>query len=63
MKLLSKELKPPVLPKIRSPKDVSHFSVDLRREDPVLSSPVYPALTPEEQDMFKEFDWMADWAM
>uniref|UniRef100_A0A8C5QNB9 Uncharacterized protein n=1 Tax=Leptobrachium leishanense TaxID=445787 RepID=A0A8C5QNB9_9ANUR len=61
-KLLQKELRPPFLPPLSGPEDVSNFDQVFTSMDPVLPSPEGPELTEEEQEVFNVFDWEAEWA-
>ncbi|XP_034565908.1 serine/threonine-protein kinase N2 [Notolabrus celidotus] len=56
--LLSKKLKPPFLPVIRAPKDVSNFDEEFTRLKPVLTLPrTTCVLTEEQQEIFADFDF------
>ncbi|XP_024120560.1 serine/threonine-protein kinase N2 [Oryzias melastigma] len=56
--LLAKKLKPPFLPVIRAPQDVSNFDEEFTQLKPVLSLPRKPfALTSEHQELFADFDF------
>ncbi|XP_055018061.1 serine/threonine-protein kinase N2-like isoform X2 [Boleophthalmus pectinirostris] len=58
--LLSKKLPPPFLPVIKASLDVSNFDSDFTALRPELSPPSSPtALTPEQQEAFKDFDFCA----
>ncbi|KAK7933760.1 hypothetical protein WMY93_004656 [Mugilogobius chulae] len=58
--LLSKKLTPPFLPVIKASLDVSNFDSDFTALRPELSPPSSPtALTQEQQDAFKDFDFCA----
>lgn len=58
--LLLKKLPPPFLPVIKASLDVSNFDSDFTALRPELSPPSSPtALTPEQQDAFKDFDFCA----
>uniref|UniRef100_A0AAQ5YJY9 protein kinase C n=1 Tax=Amphiprion ocellaris TaxID=80972 RepID=A0AAQ5YJY9_AMPOC len=56
--LLAKKLKPPFLPVIRAPQDVSNFDKEFTRLKPVLTLPRTPCiLTAEQQEIFADFDF------
>uniref|UniRef100_A0A3B5AT47 protein kinase C n=1 Tax=Stegastes partitus TaxID=144197 RepID=A0A3B5AT47_9TELE len=56
--LLAKKVKPPFLPVIRAPQDVSNFDEEFTRLKPVLTLPRTPCiLTPEQQEIFTDFDF------
>uniref|UniRef100_A0AAQ4PAZ2 protein kinase C n=1 Tax=Gasterosteus aculeatus aculeatus TaxID=481459 RepID=A0AAQ4PAZ2_GASAC len=56
--LLAKKMKPPFLPAIRAPKDVSNFDEEFTRLKPVLTPPRAACiLTAEQQDIFADFDF------
>ncbi|KAM9338218.1 serine/threonine-protein kinase N2 [Symphorus nematophorus] len=56
--LLAKKMKPPFLPVIRAPKDVSNFDEEFTRLKPVLTLPRTPCvLTAEQQEIFADFDF------
>ncbi|XP_026194746.1 serine/threonine-protein kinase N2 [Anabas testudineus] len=56
--LLAKKMKPPFLPVIRAPQDVSNFDEEFTRLKPVLTLPRTPCiLTAEQQDIFADFDF------
>ncbi|XP_028318161.1 serine/threonine-protein kinase N2 [Gouania willdenowi] len=56
--LLMKKVKPPFLPVIRSPQDVSNFDEEFTSLRPVLTLPRTPCvLTAEQQDVFADFDF------
>ncbi|XP_060936359.1 serine/threonine-protein kinase N2 [Limanda limanda] len=56
--LLAKKAKPPFLPVIRAPQDVSNFDEEFTRLKPVLTLPRTPCvLTAEQQDIFADFDF------
>ncbi|XP_047426071.1 serine/threonine-protein kinase N2 [Mugil cephalus] len=56
--LLAKEVKPPFLPVIRAPHDVSNFDEEFTHLKPVLSLPRTPCiLTAEQQEIFADFDF------
>lgn len=58
--LLLKKLPPPFLPLIKASLDVSNFDSDFTALRPELSPPSSPsALTPQQQDAFKDFDFCA----
>ncbi|XP_030579843.1 serine/threonine-protein kinase N2 [Archocentrus centrarchus] len=56
--LLAKKVKPPFLPVIRAPQDVSNFDEEFTRLKPVLTLPRTPCtLTAEQQQIFADFDF------
>ncbi|XP_071321768.1 serine/threonine-protein kinase N2 isoform X2 [Trachinotus anak] len=56
--LLAKKVKPPFLPVIRAPQDVSNFDEEFTRLKPVLTLPRTPCvLTAEQQEIFADFDF------
>lgn len=60
--LLAKKVKPPFVPIIRGREDVSNFDDEFTSEAPILTPPREPRLLSEdEQDMFRDFDYIADW--
>lgn len=60
--LLAKKVKPPFVPIIQSSSDVSNFDDEFTSEAPVLTPPREPRpLTPHQQDLFADFDYIADW--
>ncbi|XP_030647332.1 serine/threonine-protein kinase N2 [Chanos chanos] len=60
--LLAKKVKPPFVPTIKGREDVSNFDEEFTSEAPILTPPREPrVLTGTEQDMFSDFDYIADW--
>lgn len=60
--LLAKKVKPPFVPTIQGANDVSNFDDEFTSEAPVLTPPREPRpLSSAEQDMFSDFDYIADW--
>uniref|UniRef100_A0A8D3DAK5 protein kinase C n=1 Tax=Scophthalmus maximus TaxID=52904 RepID=A0A8D3DAK5_SCOMX len=60
--LLAKKVKPPFVPIIQGVNDVSNFDDEFTSEAPILTPPREPrALSSEEQNMFSDFDYIADW--
>uniref|UniRef100_A0A3Q2CLS8 Protein kinase N3 n=1 Tax=Cyprinodon variegatus TaxID=28743 RepID=A0A3Q2CLS8_CYPVA len=56
--LLAKKMKPPFLPAIKAPQDVSNFDEEFTRLKPVLTLPRTPCvLTADQQDVFNDFDF------
>ncbi|MCI4394377.1 hypothetical protein PGIGA_G00168010 [Pangasianodon gigas] len=56
--LLAKRVKPPFLPSIKAPGDVSNFDEEFTRLKPVLTPPHTPFfLTAEQQEIFADFDF------
>ena len=60
--LLKKRVKPPFVPSIKSPEDVSNFDEEFTREEAILTPPKdYRPINPEDQNKFSDFDYIADW--
>ncbi|XP_047114395.1 serine/threonine-protein kinase N isoform X5 [Schistocerca piceifrons] len=60
--LLLRRVKPPFIPTVTSVEDVSNFDEEFTSEKPQLTPPKDPRpLTDEEQMLFKDFAYMADW--
>ncbi|MCI4386202.1 hypothetical protein PGIGA_G00059680 [Pangasianodon gigas] len=60
--LLAKKVKPPFVPTIHGANDVSNFDDEFTSEAPVLTPPREPRpLSRDEQEMFADFDYIADW--
>nr|XP_054972432.1 serine/threonine-protein kinase N2 isoform X4 [Pan paniscus] len=60
--LMDKKVKPPFIPTIRGREDVSNFDDEFTSEAPILTPPREPRiLLEEEQEMFRDFDYIADW--
>ncbi|XP_055099983.2 serine/threonine-protein kinase N2-like isoform X1 [Symphalangus syndactylus] len=60
--LMDKKVKPPFIPTIRGREDVSHFGDEFTSEAPILTPPrERRILSEEEQEMFRDFDYTADW--
>ncbi|XP_051996586.1 serine/threonine-protein kinase N2-like isoform X2 [Xyrauchen texanus] len=60
--LLAKKIQPPFMPTIKDREDVSNFDDEFTSEAPILTPPREPrVLTVNEQDMFSDFDYIADW--
>ncbi|XP_063297668.1 serine/threonine-protein kinase N2-like [Pelobates fuscus] len=57
--LFSKNIIHPFVPSIAGPEDVSHFDRAFTTLDPILTPPEESPL--EDQDLFQDFDWVADW--
>lgn len=56
--LLAKKVKPPLLPVIKMPKDVSNFDEEFTRLKPILTLPRTTCiLTAEQQEIFADFDF------
>lgn len=56
--LLARKVKPPFLPVIRAPKDVSNFDEEFTRLKPVLTLPRTTCiLTAKQQEIFADFDF------
>ncbi|KAJ3125778.1 Serine/threonine kinase [Nowakowskiella sp. JEL0407] len=59
---MRKEVEPPWKPTIKHPRDVSNFDKEFTAEKPNLT-PVQSTLKPNEQMEFKDFSYIAEWAM
>ncbi|KAG8178722.1 hypothetical protein JTE90_023268 [Oedothorax gibbosus] len=60
--LLKRKTKPPFIPIVKSAEDVSNFDEEFTSERPILTPPKDPRpLTKEDQAMFTDFAYMADW--
>ena len=60
--LIARKTKPPFVPTIKSPEDVTNFDEEFTSEQPVLSPPKEPrTLSAKEQFLFKEFNFKAEW--
>ncbi|KAL1130716.1 hypothetical protein AAG570_011957, partial [Ranatra chinensis] len=60
--LLMRRVKPPFVPTISSVEDVSNFDEEFTSEKPQLTPPKEPRpLSEDEQELFKDFTYMADW--
>lgn len=60
--LLKKRVKPPFVPTIKSPEDVSNFDEEFTREEPALTPPKdYRPINDEDQLKFNDFDFVSDW--
>ncbi|XP_076170921.1 serine/threonine-protein kinase N isoform X3 [Ptiloglossa arizonensis] len=60
--LLLRRVKPPFVPVIHSVEDVSNFDEEFTSEKPHLTPPKDPRpLSDLEQNLFKDFTYMADW--
>ncbi|XP_068210041.1 LOW QUALITY PROTEIN: uncharacterized protein [Palaemon carinicauda] len=60
--LLQRKVKPPFVPTVTSPEDVSNFDEEFTTEKPVLTPPKDPRhLSDNDQTLFKDFNYMADW--
>uniref|UniRef100_A0A8C1RBQ3 protein kinase C n=1 Tax=Cyprinus carpio TaxID=7962 RepID=A0A8C1RBQ3_CYPCA len=60
--LLAKKIRPPFMPTIKGREDVSNFDDEFTSEAPILTPPREPrVLTVSEQEMFADFDYIADW--
>uniref|UniRef100_A0A8C5EH71 protein kinase C n=1 Tax=Gouania willdenowi TaxID=441366 RepID=A0A8C5EH71_GOUWI len=60
--LLAKKVKPPFVPTIHGSNDVSNFDDEFTSEAPILTPPREPrALSSADQNMFSDFDYIADW--
>uniref|UniRef100_A0A8B9HTA3 protein kinase C n=1 Tax=Astyanax mexicanus TaxID=7994 RepID=A0A8B9HTA3_ASTMX len=60
--LLAKKIQPPFVPTIKGREDVSNFDDEFTSEAPILTPPREPrVLTANEQELFTDFDYIADW--
>ncbi|XP_066520700.1 serine/threonine-protein kinase N2 isoform X1 [Hoplias malabaricus] len=60
--LLAKKTQPPFVPTIKGREDVSNFDDEFTSEAPILTPPREPrVLTTSEQELFTDFDYIADW--
>ncbi|KAK4316981.1 hypothetical protein Pmani_011882 [Petrolisthes manimaculis] len=60
--LLQRKVKPPFVPTVTSPEDVSNFDEEFTLEKPALTPPKDPRnLSQDDQTLFKDFNYMADW--
>ncbi|XP_022916524.1 serine/threonine-protein kinase N isoform X3 [Onthophagus taurus] len=60
--LLHRKVKPPFVPTVRCLEDVSNFDEEFTSEKPQLTPPKEPRpLTDQDQNLFKDFTYMADW--
>ncbi|XP_021917778.1 serine/threonine-protein kinase N isoform X2 [Zootermopsis nevadensis] len=60
--LLLRRVKPPFVPTVHSVEDVSNFDEEFTSEKPQLTPAKDPRpLNDDEQTLFKEFSYMADW--
>ncbi|KAG8189547.1 hypothetical protein JTE90_008507 [Oedothorax gibbosus] len=60
--LLKRKTKPHFIPIVKSAEDVSNFHKEFTSERPILTPPKDPRpLTKEDQAMFTDFEYMADW--
>uniref|UniRef100_A0A674KAR4 Uncharacterized protein n=1 Tax=Terrapene triunguis TaxID=2587831 RepID=A0A674KAR4_9SAUR len=58
--LFARALKPPFVPFLRAPTDISNFDEEFTSQKPILTPPdELPVLTPEEQAAFKDFDFVS----
>ena len=61
-KLLARQVTPPFIPTIVNQEDVSNFDEEFTREAPLLTPPKNARpLARNEQNLFKDFSYMADW--
>jgi len=60
--LLMRKIKPPFIPTVNGSEDVSNFDEEFTSEKPLLTPPKESrALTEDEQLLFQDFTYMADW--
>uniref|UniRef100_A0A8C0G598 Serine/threonine-protein kinase N3 n=1 Tax=Chelonoidis abingdonii TaxID=106734 RepID=A0A8C0G598_CHEAB len=58
--LFARALKPPFVPLLRAPTDISNFDEEFTSQKPILTPPdELLVLTPEEQAAFKDFDFVS----
>ncbi|KAI8973365.1 hypothetical protein BDF20DRAFT_837315 [Mycotypha africana] len=60
--MLAKRVQPPFLPTVKGRADTSNFDEEFTREIPILT-PVNAMLTPNEQQEFANFSYVANWAI
>jgi serine/threonine protein kinase len=60
--LLHRRIPPPFVPTVHSMEDVSNFDEEFTSEKPHLTPPKEPRpLTEQDQYLFREFTYIADW--
>lgn len=59
--MIKLQVPPPWKPTIKSPTDVSNFDAEFTKEKAVLT-PINSILAQVDQDQFKDFEYIADWA-
>lgn len=60
--LLARKVRPPFVPSVRHAEDVSNFDEEFTSEEPVLTPPKEARpLSSEEQVLFADFNYTADW--
>nr|XP_058969985.1 serine/threonine-protein kinase N2-like isoform X2 [Pocillopora verrucosa] len=60
--LLARKVRPPFVPSVRHAEDVSNFDEEFTSEEPVLTPPKEARpLNSEEQVLFADFNYTADW--
>lgn len=59
--LLRRSLQPPFVPKLQSSKDVSNFDKEFTSAAPTLSPPAPQYLSRDDQALFRDFSFTADW--
>ncbi|XP_041370542.1 serine/threonine-protein kinase N2-like isoform X2 [Gigantopelta aegis] len=60
--LLMKKMKPPFVPSLKGPEDVTNFDEEFTNEKAILTpAKDHRLLTFEEHDLFKDFSYIADW--
>ncbi|XP_047738665.1 uncharacterized protein LOC108679338 isoform X2 [Hyalella azteca] len=60
--LLQRKIKPPFVPTVTSPEDVSNFDEEFTNEKAVLTPPKESRILNQfDQRLFKDFNYMADW--
>ncbi|XP_031561876.1 serine/threonine-protein kinase N2-like isoform X2 [Actinia tenebrosa] len=60
--LLARKVRPPFVPTVKHAEDVSNFDEEFTSEEPVLTPPKEArSLSIEEQGLFTDFDYTADW--
>nr|XP_006119104.1 serine/threonine-protein kinase N3 isoform X4 [Pelodiscus sinensis] len=58
--LFARELKPPFVPSLKAPTDISNFDEEFTSQKPILTPPdEIPVLSSEEQAAFKDFDFVS----
>lgn len=58
--LFARRLKPPYVPTLRDPTDISNFDEEFTSQKPILTPPEEVSLlTRKEQTIFKDFDFVS----
>ncbi|XP_032240758.2 uncharacterized protein LOC5515202 isoform X1 [Nematostella vectensis] len=60
--LLARKIRPPFVPQVKHAEDVSNFDEEFTSEEPILTPPKEArSLNPDEQGLFADFNYTADW--